>query len=287
MARIRSVKPELRTSIIVASWSFDMRYFFVLLWGYLDDSGRGLDIPKQIAGDCFPHDEKITASKVDKWLTHMTVGLNGGEGPVCRYEVDGRRYLHTVNAAEHQRPNRPTPSRLPPCPLHEGLTESLPDPDGEPPPEDHRESLNGSSTGPHCPELVDVDGAEELDNHPPSGGGARASARRAHTRGTRIPDDFAVTPAMVTWAQAECPDVDGRRATASFVDYWHAKPGKDATKLDWVATWRNWLRKDQAAADRTQPRATSGYHSQTDANIANFLGVNNPPTLRALPGGAS
>jgi len=54
MARIRSVKPALRTSRVVAMWPFEVRYFWVLLWGYLDDLGRGLDIPKTIAGDCFP-----------------------------------------------------------------------------------------------------------------------------------------------------------------------------------------------------------------------------------------
>lgn len=124
MARIRSIKPELRTSDLVASWPIEMRYFFVLLWGYLDDRGRGLDVPKTIAGDCFPHDEKITPSKVDKWLDRMRIGSHGKEGPICRYEVDGRRYLHCLNWPEHQKPNRPTPSRLPRCPTHEPLSES-------------------------------------------------------------------------------------------------------------------------------------------------------------------
>jgi hypothetical protein len=123
MARIRSVKPDLRTSKLVATWPFEMRYFFVLLWGYLDDKGRGYDVPKTIAGDCFPHDEKITASKVDKWLDRMKLGRNGKEGPICRYEIDGIRYVHAVNWKEHQKPNRPTPSRLPQCPLHAQLTE--------------------------------------------------------------------------------------------------------------------------------------------------------------------
>jgi hypothetical protein len=131
MARIRSIKPEMRSSALVASWPFEMRYFFVLLWGYLDDYGRGLDAPKAIAGDCFPHDEEITSVKVDGWLDQMRVGLDGGEGPICRYEVAGRRYVHCVNWGEHQRPNRPTPSRLPPCPTHEPLTESFSEePDG-------------------------------------------------------------------------------------------------------------------------------------------------------------
>ena len=126
MARIRSVKPALRTSRVVASWPFEVRYFWVLLWGYLDDLGRGLDIPKAIAGDCFPLDDKITTAVIDRWLTLMAASKTADhDAPVCRYEVGGRRYLHAVYWSEHQRPNRPSPSLHPPCPRHELLTASL------------------------------------------------------------------------------------------------------------------------------------------------------------------
>lgn len=134
MARMRTVKPELRSSEVVAAWPFEVRYFFVLLWGYLDDKGRGLDVPKTIAGDCFPHDDKVSANTVTKWLDLMAATRTAAdkEPPICRYEANGRRYLHCVNWPEHQRPNRPTPSRMPPCPLHEGLTESSSEPPREP-----------------------------------------------------------------------------------------------------------------------------------------------------------
>ena len=33
-----------------------------------------------------------------------------------------------------------------------------------------------------------------------------------------------------------------RLEAAKFADFWHAKAGKDAAKLDWCATWRNWCR---------------------------------------------
>jgi hypothetical protein len=121
MARIRSVKPEIRESAIVASWPFEVRYFWILLWGYLDDWGRGLDIPKRIAGDCFPLDD-IDAGDINEWLDLMTRGLvTGVPGPICRYTVVGKRYVHAVSWGEHQKPNRPTPSRIPPCPIHESL----------------------------------------------------------------------------------------------------------------------------------------------------------------------
>ncbi|MCX4751727.1 hypothetical protein OG455_41810 [Kitasatospora sp. NBC_01287] len=111
MARIRSIKPELRTSITVSSWPFEVRYFFVLLWGYLDDYGRGVDDELLIASDCFPRDRGVTPDVVDKWLETMAES-----GPVCRYEVDGRRYLHCPNWPEHQKPQHPGKPRVPPCP---------------------------------------------------------------------------------------------------------------------------------------------------------------------------
>lgn len=130
MARIRSVKPTLRTSRTVAQWPFEVRYFFVLLWGYLDDAGRGLDIPKTIAGDCYPLDDKVTPSVVHKWLGLMatTKVEPDRDPPVCRYEVAGRGYVHCVYWPEHQKPNRPSPSMHPPCPVHESFSESVSDP---------------------------------------------------------------------------------------------------------------------------------------------------------------
>lgn len=124
MARIRSVKPELRESRVVTSWPFEVRYFWVLLWGYLDDHGRGHDMPKRIAGDCYPQDD-VSVDDVDNWLDLMTKGIDDKPGPVCRYEVDGMRYIHAVNWSEHQKPNRPSKSRIPRCEFHEGLTETL------------------------------------------------------------------------------------------------------------------------------------------------------------------
>jgi hypothetical protein len=95
----------------------------------------------------------------------------------------------------------------------------------------------------------------------------------ARKRGGRIPADFAADASMVDWARNNTPAVNGRIETANFVDYWTAASGTNATKLDWVAAWRTWMRKAQADAERRVPRAspTNGYQSQTDANIAAFM----------------
>jgi hypothetical protein len=148
MARIRSVKPSLRTSRVVAQWKFEVRYFWVLLWGYLDDKGRGLDLPKAIAGDCFPLDENVTPSTVNRWLDLIASTKIESDRipPLCRYEVGGIRYLHALNFGEHQKPNRPSPSQHPPCPVHESFSEP------------GSESLSESPLSPH---VLEVEGLTE------------------------------------------------------------------------------------------------------------------------------
>ncbi|MGN6200002.1 hypothetical protein [Humibacter sp.] len=65
-----------------------------------------------------------------------------------------------------------------------------------------------------------------------------------------------MTPDMAAWARDECPLVDGRRSTERFVNHFTAKTGRDATKLDWERTWKNWLLKDQQDAERARPKKT-------------------------------
>jgi hypothetical protein len=97
-----------------------------------------------------------------------------------------------------------------------------------------------------------------------------SKSSRARTRGTRIPDDFAVTDEMRAWAKENVPHLAGAGETEKFIDYWRAQPGQRGVKLDWPATWRNWMRR---AAERHQPGnalvPTSGSKpSTTDQRVA-------------------
>lgn len=78
-------------------------------------------------------------------------------------------------------------------------------------------------------------------------GAAPASPK---ARATRLPADWTLPDDLREWALAERPELSGEidRIAASFKDYWCAKSGKDATKVDWSATWRNWVRNQKAPA---------------------------------------
>ena len=114
MARKRMVSPELLTSLTVASMPIPARYGFVALWMYLDDCGRGKDNVDLIRAHIWPLDRSYTARKVDADLDLMVE-----RGLLCRYEADGMSYLHSPSWYEHQKINRPTLSKLPPCKQHE------------------------------------------------------------------------------------------------------------------------------------------------------------------------
>src|SRR5690606_6753084 len=65
----------------------------------------------------------------------------------------------------------------------------------------------------------------------------------ASKRGSRIPDDFTITPEMATWATDNLPGLDVNNLLDEFVDYWRGVAGSKGVKLDWIATWRNGMRK--------------------------------------------
>lgn len=96
----------------------------------------------------------------------------------------------------------------------------------------------------------------------------RGEERERVARATRIPADFAVTDQMRTWATKNAPRVDLDRETENFRDYWVAKSGKDATKVDWTRTWQKWMRTESDRRGQVTPLrrpATDIDHDAFDA----------------------
>ena len=65
------------------------------------------------------------------------------------------------------------------------------------------------------------------------------------TKGSRLSADWVLPKEWADWARQERPDLDLRSVGEQFRDYWSAKAGSGATKLDWQATWRNWVRNQK------------------------------------------
>lgn len=84
----------------------------------------------------------------------------------------------------------------------------------------------------------------------------RGSGRvRGSARGSRIAPDW--TPSLKDYAfahQAGLSREEINREADRFRDYWIAASGRNAVKLDWSATWRNWIRSDYRKPKASQHR---------------------------------
>lgn len=107
MARIRTIKPEFFTSLTIADLTPEQRLTFIGLWTHVDDAGRCVDDPRLIKAAIWPLDDRTAADiEIDlKALTESSL--------ITRYTLNRKRYLAVTNWDEHQRINRPTPSKLP------------------------------------------------------------------------------------------------------------------------------------------------------------------------------
>lgn len=127
MARMRTIKPEFFTSETLALVDIPVRLTFAGLWCYVDDEGYARANPDLVKAAVWPLDKTITSDDV---VEHLDL-LEHKCHVICRYQFEGRAYLHVTNFHEHQHPNRSTPSKLPPCPDHPPHDERSRQPQGE------------------------------------------------------------------------------------------------------------------------------------------------------------
>lgn len=110
------------------------------------------------------------------------------------------------------------------------------------------------------------------------------------TRGTRFKRHQDGIPKE--WIEAASqirPDLDAAAVYESFCDHWVSKPGQYGLKLDWLATWRNWLRKEpEARVDRRRSAAMDAVPDhwwKTDEGVrAKALELEVTPPKAGAPG---
>lgn len=97
---------------------------------------------------------------------------------------------------------------------------------------------------------------------------------RTDNRGTRLPIDWQPTKEHIDFCKSERPELDAVKVAEQFKDYWVAKAGSAGVKLDWMATWRNWVRNQKSLTPSVKHDASSWRND--DASIlkkAASLGV--------------
>jgi len=65
-------------------------------------------------------------------------------------------------------------------------------------------------------------------------------------RGSRLALDFSFPKEWEQFCQQTRPELSPVKTFDQFKDYWIAQAGQKGVKLDWFATWRNWVRSTSA-----------------------------------------
>lgn len=207
MGRIRTIKPDFPQSESMGRVSRDSRLLFILLWTVVDDSGRARGSSRMLASLLFPYDEDAHA-RIDGWLQELE-----REECIVRYQNEGSTFLQIRNWLIHQRIDKPTPTKLPG------------------PEESSRIVANPRE-----------DSWQEGKGREWKGKESRGKANR----GSRLDPAAVLTPEYEDFCRQERPDLDPRVTFERFKDYWISIGGDKGSKLDWFATWRNWVRGERS-----------------------------------------
>lgn len=113
---------------------------------------------------------------------------------------------------------------------------------------------------------------EEKEQTPPTTSSSDPPATKpgkssGKATGSRIPDGFEPDADLLAWVRSNAPDVP-RSEHARFVDYWLGVPGAKGRKVDWPATWRNWMRRAQEDITAGRRPGAAGRRSTTDERVA-------------------
>lgn len=70
----------------------------------------------------------------------------------------------------------------------------------------------------------------------------------------RIPQPFPLTEEMKQWVRDNARSIDAWKEHQKFIDHFLAAADKTGRKKDWLATWRNWMRRAQEYVEENAKR---------------------------------
>jgi hypothetical protein len=228
----RIVREGILTSERVEALSWQAEVFYRRLMNVVDDYGRFYSRPALLRAACFPlRLDRVSDPDIGKWLreTEKT-------GLVRAYQVEGKGYLELLDFRQRSRAKEsrfPGPSAL--CPSNDG------------------QMSDKSPADAHVVEVVVGDVVEvvnTVDASPVGSAGRQAKTLNGHPKATRLASDWRLPDEWRDWA-VTVHRLEPQRAvriSLAFRDFWIAKAGKDGAKLDWAATWRNWVRREMGDA---------------------------------------
>lgn len=87
---------------------------------------------------------------------------------------------------------------------------------------------------------------------------------KTEPRGTRLAPDWVADAAHIEFCKATRPDLDPQVMQDKFRDYWTGVAGKGGVKLNWLGTWKNFIRSERSPPARASPSNKPSRHSGFD-----------------------
>lgn len=226
MARTRDIRPGFFKNEDLGECQPLARLLFAGLWCHADREGKLEDRPKRLKSEILPYDN----CDCDELLNELACF-----GFLIRYEYQGKKYIKITGFEDNQRIHPKEQPSLIPDPEYiqsRGLPlqgDDLP------------LTCNAIPSSPSIPSLP-------TEIEPAKNGGSPK-------KGTRLSKDWFPPTELVEWAKKERPDLSIDKENERFQDYWQGVPGSKGVKLDWEATWRNWIRGTKNQYPQVVPRA--------------------------------
>jgi uncharacterized protein YdaU (DUF1376 family) len=105
-----------------------------------------------------------------------------------------------------------------------------------------KRALNKNSTGVEQALIERSTDVQPTNNHKPITNNHIKEKRL----GSRLAQDWILPDDWEYWANKQRPELNAKLVADQFKDYWISQPGQKGLKLDWEATWRNWVRNTNA-----------------------------------------
>ena len=225
----RLLKEGIVDSSAIDALSPQEEVFFYRLLVVSDDYGRMDARPAILKSRCFPLKE---SPKMIENIASYLLSLVSQELVVC-YQVDGKPYLQILKWEQRIRSKEKYPALENADPAVECQTL-----DSNPLTDDGLGRGLGLGLG--------------------LGKGKGYGVIADATKPTRFPKEFEMNEEWHSFITKERPDLDPKKTFEDFKDFWISKP-KDNTKLDWLATWRGWVRRQNGS---TKSFKTAGDRNQ-------------------------
>lgn len=255
MARIRSVHPSLFTDEAWVSCSPLARVLYIGLLTDADDQGLFEWKPLQIKMRLLPGDNSDASALLAELVDANLIGS---------LESAGKKLGAIRRFCKFQRPKKPNAVFvLPPeWRTYVGLTGDGSEPEAS---DDGASSELPPPQPPSVPPKSELaqqmeDGGWRMEGEPPfpehpNRTQPQLSGETAAPRnGTRLARDWKPEAAELEYALGEGFSLaEIRRMGEDFRDFWAAKAGQDGCKLDWLATWRRWVRTQRDRGGKRGP----------------------------------